>query len=565
MFLIGSGQIFYLSAAFVLIGLIAVGRLRPRATPPWARKIGLLWRRFAKRRATVVILAGVTSFALCAIAAWVRFPQPRFHDEFAYLLASDTYAEGRLTNPTHPMWHFFESFQIIHVPSYIAKYPPGQGLFLALGQIIWHPILGVWISTALATVAICWMLQAWVPGRWALFGAVLVSLHTGVQLQWGTRYWGGAVALLGGALVLGALPRIERHLRVRDAIWMSLGASLLAISRPLEGMALCIAVGLRLAYTVIWRNRADLWKVARQFVLPSAAVLAVAFAWMGYYNWRGTGDPLTMPYGIYQATYPKPNIYAASGFGAERTYRHKELRRFYGSASKVPPAEASIFNRMRRPMRRLIVTEIKEFIGFPLVFLILLSFLSLKTQKTAFFCMMLIWCHAVQLWVFLKWPHYLAPAMPFVFAMAVQGARTGTALVRRNGIARVSFILGFIGLYLVWLGDAFVDYNTYKESGFRYKRPAVISQLSDQPGKHLIVCRYSDDHNLHSEYVYNRADIDRSKIVWAREMSPEQNKRLFKYFSDRRVWLYHPDRGGKLEEYPGARSARTDVGNPAMD
>jgi hypothetical protein len=135
-------------------------------------------------------------------------PVPRVHDEFSYLLASDTFASGRLTNPPHPMWKHFETMHVIQQPTYASKYPPGPGLVMAVGQRFLHePIFAVWLCTALACALICWMLAAWMPVPWAFLGGVLAALHP-VVVFWSQNYYGGSLSLLGGALVLGAFRRI---------------------------------------------------------------------------------------------------------------------------------------------------------------------------------------------------------------------------------------------------------------------------------------------------------------------------------------------------------------------
>jgi len=495
------------------------------------------WAAMARRRLLAMALCAAAPMLvrLAMLPRW-PIPEPSAHDEFSLLLLADTLAHGRLANPTHPFWQHFETFHVFHQPTYASQYQPFNAVFMAAGQVIFgHPWWGVWCAVGLMCATICWMLQGWFPSRWALLGGILAGLRLAVFSYWMNSYWGGAPAAIGGALLLGALGRILKRRRSSDWAWLAIGAGILAGTRPYEGLVVCIPVGI----IALSRGR------SRALILFGVTLL-VPLCILFCYNHVTTGSPFTMPYQVTSRVYGDTQILPFQYNPGIAHFRHNVMRRYYEEFELRNVQSFCTWSGFLRVSNNKL-SILRLYLLGPLLSIPLAALLcSLKNQRTQ----PLLWIAGVaavgySLQSFFL-AHYLAPVAPLVYGLVVQA-------IRRIHAVRPLAAWGILFACLASFAYNFTmdprgndGLNTWRCCVPRgnVDRAQVQSRLLAMGGTHLVLVEYGPTHDIHREWVYNGADIDHSKVVWARPIDLESDARLTRYFGERTVWRV------RLEERP---------------
>lgn len=490
-------------------------------------------------RHKVLACFGVALLAIAvrlALAPVLGVPFPGITDEFSHLLLADTLLAGRVANPTHPFWVHFESIHIIQRPHYVSNYFPGQALVLAAA--IWttgQPWIGILVLSGVFCGVLCWCLEGWMPPRWALFGALLALLRFSIGSYWINALHGGFLPATGGALVVGAYARLRKRATVFEGIVFALGLAILAVTRPMEGALFSLPFVLTLPF---WR-----WRI----LAPLAVILSLTVGSLGLYFRQITGSPLATTYSISQKEYGWPMGLA---WVKPRLiqHRHIEMERYYqyeiGENGKVD----SLLHFLQYLTFRL-----QEYWRFYLgpalsVPLVMLPFVWRQKRLRIVFAGFFAAFGAVML-EGASSPHYIAPATAVIVLLLVECFRQlrleprGLALARALPLVLVLVLtlrIGAQSLHLPYT-QALNFQSWCCKVPVSDSKERITRYLESQPGKHLVFVRTKADEMNLFQWVYNRADIDASRIVWARDLGVEENARLGDYFHDRKVWVVDPN------------------------
>jgi|SRR5579871_1401513 len=534
------------------------------ATLAWRPWIQPYASRLAVKTGWCMLVLALLPIALrLALLPHHPVPTPDIYDEFGHLLVADTLRHFRLANPPHPMHRFFETFFVLQEPTYSSIYPIGQGLLLAIGGVLSG---NAWAGVLIATAAFCsltyWMLRAWTTPGWALVGGALAVIEFGPLNQWMNSYWGGAIPAAAGCLVFGALPRLRDEGRLLNGVWLGLGLALHMLTRQYESIFLFLGVLLFFIHDL--RNPRALVKLVRPAAV-AATIVGFALIVTLLQNKSVTGSWTVLPEMLSQYQYGVP---AGLTFQADPV-PHRELTPQQALDYQMQRGFRSGGGETWRTFLLRLEYRVRyyRFFFLPPLYLALPFFFTALREPRFVWVPLTIAAFALGVNFFPAFQfHYIAAIACLFVLMSVTGLdRLSHLTIRRQpagdrAAALIIFlcVAQFAFWYSLHISDArefsaeIRQYETW--NGLNHanaqRRIAVNQQLAQIPGKLLVIVRYWPQHIFQQEWVYNAADIDGSRVVWARDLGAGENESLLRYYSDRAAWLLEPDaRPPRLSPY----------------
>jgi hypothetical protein len=489
-------------------------------------------------------------------------PTPYGADDFSYILLGDTLSHFRLANPTHPMFRFFETTFVLHQPAYSSIYAIGQGAVLAFGQLLFGvPWVGVLVSMAAISALCYWMLRGWTSPGWALVGGLLAVCQFGPLNIWMNSYWGGAVTVIAGCLVYGALGRLRERVAARDAVLLGAGLGLQMLCRPYESVFLAGSIAL-FFLPYVWRQerRPRIAKIA----VPALAALLPAAVLVAVQNKVVTGTWTTLPYALSQSQYGVPQTLTFQPIAVPTVKLTPAQQLYFEGQAAVHGPTDTIGRYLQRLGSR--AGFYRFFLPAPL-FLALPFFVPLLRQYRyvwlALSCLLFAFGTTFYAYFFPQYVGALASVFILISILSLQ--RLAEVKVRDwpGGETAARWLLILSGAqFLFWYGiqtqpderilRAMVPYESADAVNFGDPdgRIAINRRLAAEPGGQLVFVRYFSSHG-YKEWIHNAANIDKANVVWALDLGRTENDKLKSYFPDRKVWLMEPDAmPPRLSPYP---------------
>jgi hypothetical protein len=286
-------------------------------------------------------------------------------------------------------------------------------------------------------------------------------------------------------------------------------------------------------------------------------VLISTFAFMAYYDYRVFGKVSTPPYKVDRETYAVVQHFLWQPLQPEPVYRHRIMRDFYAASEGW--SEMKYFRDETRSASSLLEADTDKllaaglfYFGFALIPPLVMLPWALRDRRLGLLTLTgIVVAGGLAIETFFL-HHYLAPATAILYALLLQCMRhlrvrgpSGLFLVRATPVLCVA-----LAVLRIFAGPLHFDVSPgrsvtelaswYGTAPVGLERARVLGELESLPGPQLAIVAYAP-HRILNDWVYNSADIDKSKVIWARQMDPASDRELLKYYKGRQVWLVEPD------------------------
>ncbi|HEV2445107.1 MAG TPA: hypothetical protein VGS58_04265, partial [Candidatus Sulfopaludibacter sp.] len=354
-------------------------------------------------------------------------------------------------------------------------------------------------------------------------------------------------------LVFGALPRLRRSRRRRDALLLGAGLAIHMLIRQYESIFLVMAVALY--FLPVPRRREESPRLLRLAPWIAVAILPAIVLTLAQ-NKGVTGSFTTLPealsvyqYGVPSALTFQPNPVPHRELTPQQAMDYAMQLSFHGKQTDTP---ATYLRRVQYRIRYY------RFFFLPPLYIALVVFLAGIREYRFLWVAMTLALFALGVNFFPAFQEHYVAACACLFVLAsVAGLERlsrltvgGRAAGRQAAAILLVLSAGYFGLwYAVHLfensavSQALQPYETWDIINHRNpeRRIFVRDALDRVPGRLLVFVRYSPRHRFQDEWVYNRADIDGARVVWARDLGADEDRTLVDYYRGRTMLLLEPD------------------------